>query len=228
MINNHIVKKILRCSCCGQTIWGKYYIDCYGQASCADHDITQCFCCHRFCAPKESIKVNGYGYFCKECQNRIVDGDSAVRIAGLVNKFYLSNGLNIPQYSLQIVKSEKMLAEANNISPLGLAYSSQPYKILLLRLMSRTGFAGVLAHEVLHLWQYRNNINLPLPLCEGLCEMGSYLFLKSIGKPEADIHLKYLAENEDKIYGNGYRIFQKVYDRFGWNGVIKAAFLKSK
>ena len=225
---NHIVNKILRCSCCGHTIFDQYYIDHYGNVACTNHDISQCFCCHRFCSPKESIKVEGYGYFCKECQNRIVDGDSAVRIARLVNKFYLNNGVNIPQYSLHIVKSERMIAEANNIKPLGLAYSMQPYKILMLRHMSRTGFAGVLAHEVLHLWQYRNNIKLPLLLCEGLCEMGSYIFLKSIAKQEADIHLKCLAENDDEIYGNGYRIFQKVFDRFGWKGVIKAAFLKSQ
>lgn len=57
-----------------------------------------------------------------------------------------------------------------------LAYNRKPYDIHVIQNLSRAGFTGVLAHEVLHLWQYNYDLNTPSLLCEGMCELYSYLY----------------------------------------------------
>lgn len=217
----------LICHVCGQEVEGKYYVDSYKRISCCRHQLYQCYCCGRFVNPQDCIEISSYGLFCPDCQQRKVDSVSLVRIANIVNRYYLLQNIRIPEYSLKLIIEEKMLVEAKANNVLGLAFNVKPYEIHIIRNLSRTGLAGVLAHEVLHLWQYEHNFSTPNLLCEGMCELGSYLFLQSINRQEADAFLERMRRNNDKVYGDGFRLFHSIYLKFGWRGVVQALLLRN-
>lgn len=217
----------LTCYICGNTIEGRYYEDSYKRFSCDRHPLYQCYCCGRFSNPQQCTEIKPYGLFCTECQKRLVDTNTTSRIAKIVNDYYFQHNIKIPEYSLKLIKEEKMVVEAGASNVLGLAFNKRPYEIHIIRHLSRTGFAGTLAHEVLHLWQYQHNFNTPDLLCEGMCELGSYLFLKSINRQESDTRLSFIKQNNDKIYGDGFRLLHKIYLKFGWRGVVQALLLRN-
>lgn len=217
----------LKCDICGKEVDGRYYSDAYGRVSCDRHAVCQCYCCGRIYHPQQCIEIRHLGLFCQECQKRKIDSRTAVRIAKLINEYYNQNHLTIPPYSLRLISEDKMVEQAESSKTLGLAFNRKPYEIHIIQNLSRTGFAGVLAHEVLHLWQYEHNFETSSLLCEGMCELGSYLFLKSISRMEADYHLTAIKQNEDKTYGGGFRLFYSIYLKFGWKGVVQALILRN-
>lgn len=86
--------------------------------------------------------------------------------------------------------------------------------------MSRTSYTSVLAHEMLHLWQYKNGLSLRQDICEGFCNLGSYEILKSIGTQVAKSRMAIMEKPTDPIYGDGFRKVKVVYDRGGCAEVI--------
>ena len=216
------------CSICNRIIEGQYRQNYYNQLCCNRHELFICYCCGRYVKPKTCIEVPPYGLFCPDCQLRLVNEDSAVRIARLVNRYYSRLNLEIPDYSLKLITESRMISEAGATNVLGLAFNCNPYEIHIIRHLSRTGLAGVLAHEVLHLWQYANGFSTSALMCDGMCEFGSYMMLKSIDKREACFRLQCISQNSDKIYGGGFRLVNEIYQKFGWKGVIKALMIDNK
>lgn len=217
----------LFCDVCGKEVDGTYYTDNYGRISCHRHKVHQCYCCGRFYNPLRCSKISPYGLFCPDCQKSRIDTSSVHKIANLINLYFQNNGLEIPPYSLKLINEDRMVSITGSSNTLGFATNSDPYKITIIRHLSRTGLAAVLAHEVLHLWQYKHGFNTPDLLSEGMCELGSFLFLKSINRKEADHHFKAIEQNTDKTYGGGFRLFKSIYQKFGWEGVIKALILRN-
>jgi len=71
---------------------------------------------------------------------------------------------------------------------------------------------STIAHELMHVWISENITKKLAPkLEEGSCNYISYIYLKSDYSQDAIDIIKQLKENNDKIYGNGYR---KVFERF--------------
>ena len=81
--------------------------------------------------------------------------------------------------------------------------------------MPKIQFAGVLAHELLHVWQNEKGISLPPPLTEGFCNLGSYVVYKSIGNELAIRMIKNLENDPSPVYGDGFRKVFEVYKREG-------------
>lgn len=54
------------------------------------------------------------------------------------------------------------------------------FKIFILKSLPKTFFAGFLAHEYMHVWQYQHNINPPIDICEGFCNLGSMAMYQKI------------------------------------------------
>ena len=90
----------------------------------------------------------------------------------------------------------------------------------VLRHLSKTCYAGVLAHEMLHLWQNKNGLSPRRDICEGFCNLGSFEILKSIGTQVAISRISALEQDPDSIYGEGFRRVKAVYDSGGWPAVI--------
>lgn len=225
----------LTCCICGQEITGSYYTDIYKRPACGLHHQTICYCCGRFCDPAKSRFVPRYGHFCGHCEQRKVTAESAVRMAGVINKFYRENRILTPPYKLYIVDTDQMFhhGKSTGTNPVGLATwrhappaeNRRTNVVYLLDSLSRTLAASVMAHEVLHLWQYERYIKAPQVISEGFCNLGSYLFLQYINREESLHHGEMMMRDRDPVYGQGFRDIKAEFDKGGWKGVV--SLLKS-
>lgn len=212
-----------KCFICGEYIRTSYYSDHNGHYACGNHDVGTCFVCLSICDKKNSINVPNYGLICPECTKKNIDENLALRLIQYVNNFYIKLGMSFPGHKLYLVSIDEMNKRIDEgDSALGLAYNNYDgiYRICVLKHLSKIAFAGVFAHEILHLWQYGKQINAPKHICEGFCNLGKYLVLSTINKEEAKLRISGMLSDPDPIYGEGFRIVKEVYDKTGWNGVI--------
>jgi hypothetical protein len=67
-------------------------------------------------------------------------------------------------------------------------------------------FMAVAAHELMHVWQYTYApLNSDPAFYEGNCNYASYLLLRRTQNKQAEYMIGNLAQNDDPIYGEGYR-----------------------
>jgi len=81
-------------------------------------------------------------------------------------------------------------------------------------------FSGILAHELLHVWQNQNDVKLSAMHTEGFCNLGSYWVYRSESSDLSKQLIRLLMENKDPIYGNGFRLMHKKLENLGWKGLI--------
>ena len=213
------------CCYCGKNILGLHYIDLYGQKICASHPRHLCISCCSFCDDKAIMIAEGK-YLCTNCQNYHTTLKDAKKIIKMIREHYLQTGLGvIDRFHLEMVSVEEMRQLCQPISAgdvLGLAmYNGRRYDIRVIRNLSHTAMAGILAHEILHIWQYQRKLNAPQRICEGFCDLGSYEIYKLIKTTHAEVKIDMLQKDPSPIYGDGYRIVKRYFDKAGWQGVIK-------
>lgn len=213
------------CVVCGKPLIGRFVCDWNGNGACASHphdSIPRCVSCHRFCNPGLSVALPHGAYICPICKEDIVTKQTAAGIVAYIRKAYFKAGLGeIRNWRLKVTDISIMYARHGNLNVRGFATRyGYDYEICILRHLSRVAFADVLAHEMLHIWQYNRGLNPIPPLCEGFCNMGSYYVLQHIGTPEARTFMSMLEDNTDPVYGNGFRIVKAAYDHGGWNEAV--------
>ena len=82
-------------------------------------------------------------------------------------------------------------------------------------------FAGVLAHEYLHVWQNERNIKLPSLYCEGFCNLGSYLVYRNISNELSHTLYVRMRDGNDPVYSEGFRQVKSVFDAQGGGDLMK-------
>jgi len=81
---------------------------------------------------------------------------------------------------------------------------------------------GVIAHELMHLWQHENGADAaPLELREGSANWASSLIYSQMGNDRGRYFLGGLEKSNDPLYGVGYRNVAKYADSHGVQGVLK-------
>ena len=219
----------IKCHVCGNSIEGKYRIDRYKNCVCSNHlNTPTCFCCGRFC--NDSAKsVSPNLKVCITCQKKRIESDSAARMLPFVYKVYGNLGFRLPGYKIKLISVSEMQALCNSDGdsfPLGLAQKKgEEYTINVIHDLSRIKFVDVIAHEILHTWQWERFIDPPDIICEGFCNFGSYLVLKELmiqhPTEETDMALWALMKNPDEVYGDGFREIRDIYDIRGFKAVIE-------
>lgn len=217
-------KKFLDCYLCKKHINGKYYFDWAGHNICASHinEVVKCASCGQFC--NSEAKEIGLGLkICKHCQKyRIERNDSNEIVLYVKNIFRLTAIGEITRWHLKVIDAETLFKLTKDINTRGLAQSvGKDYTIYIYRELSRVAFAQVLAHEMLHVYQYINNIKPSKAKCEGFCNLGSYVVLKSINNLEAKAAISNLENSPDPIYGDGFRLLLSTYQMGGWEAAIR-------
>jgi len=82
--------------------------------------------------------------------------------------------------------------------------------------MPRAHFVTTLAHELMHVWLFRNApIEMDDLLCEGSCNYASYLVLKQWQQDDVAYELHTLQDDPDEVYGEGYRRVAEYVSRQG-------------
>lgn len=218
---------VTKCSNCNKIILGRYYKDWSDQKlcmSCYDH-VNLCVSCGRFCVPVNS--ANNYpDPLCHDCISNRITPERVPALIGSIKQLYSHIGLPIvTRCNLKLVDMNRIFSLSHNHTTRGVSESSgKDYNIYIYNCLSRVVFAEVAAHELLHIYQYENNINPPAEICEGFCNLGSYIVLNNINSPEntenVNARINNLLTESDPIYGDGFRYMLSIYENYGLQGVM--------
>ncbi|MCM2271729.1 MAG: protein DA1 [candidate division Zixibacteria bacterium] len=229
-----------RCALCGKPITGTYMYDDYGAKIHAEHlqDARQCNYCSRFISANSNggERYSDGRVVCGFCLESVVkDKDEADSLMQVVRQTLALEGIVIKQKKLplELVSQKKM----QSLSPghaadmagftkvrqtkslMGLVKDND-VKIYILDRMPRMNFIATAAHELMHVWLGLNDrFETDEILAEGSCNYAAYLVLSRY-PGEADHVIKYMQEDTDPAYGEGYR---KVYSYV--NAVGKSSWL---
>lgn len=212
------------CVVCGNVIIGAYYTDEMGNKVCMHHKdkVANCLSCGCLCSKEKATAIGYDQYICESCATHSPQDADINKLSVYVRKVLSDSGIEgIPAFNLHRVELD-VLYRATGKPCEGLAkYDGVNSDIYVLKYLSRTCYASVLAHEMLHLWQYKNRLSPRQDICEGFCNLGAYEVLKSIGTQVAQARMALMEKDPDPIYGDGFRKVKAVYDRGGWSDVIK-------
>lgn len=213
----------MNCLYCGKRIIGKYYYDWAGHTVCEKHfaNIVTCASCGQYC--DVHAKDIGMGMkICPHCQKYRIEQADSDKVINFIKGIYAQTEVgHITNWHLKMVSAEKMYQLTHDKNTRGLAQAvGSDYTIFIYRELSRVAFAQVMAHEMLHIYQYNRNIHPEKSLCEGFCNLGSYVVLKAIHAKEAKAAIENLKNDKDSVYGDGFRRLLAVYKKGGWQDAI--------
>ena len=234
-----VFPKINPCSICDLPLEQSFSIDVWGNQFHTYHEAEGIFCysCSRIISQK--ITNGGYifedgRHLCSLCNVSAIHKSSDIKnsfdsvleqlklvgITGLSNKIPINllnmhnlNNLNNFSHSNTKGYTEIVLTNDKKIH-----YAS----ISILSGLPKIEFEAILAHELLHIWIKKNNINLDSKKEEGFCNLGSYLIYKNHNTKISKIHLQSMENNNDPIYGLEYRKIKKTLKNRGWENLIKS------
>ena len=216
-----------RCLLCGKNIvFSGGYEDWDGGFICSAHDtkdIHVCHCCHRLCG-NDAHDCGNDIWMCGKCFERRMTQPQARSLVNYIQKGFQLAGLGeIRGWTLNVVRLEKIMQVFGNPHVKGYAQRcGNKFTIYMLCNLSKLFFADVIAHEMLHIWQYQHRLSPPEDLCEGFCNLGSYYVLEHIGGPEAEELMRAMNANPDPVYGEGFRKIKAIYDKGGWKAAVEA------
>lgn len=220
----------MKCIICDEEIRGRYLTDFWHQTIHDFHKVEHCFSCGRFIKPNDTHLADGRN-ICAFCSVSIVSMTQHINwVDSRVRDILKVNGIeDMPgKIPVEIVTASRM-AELNHSSTAdanhyGLTQTFQTsslfvtqcsHTVSILNSLPKIFFAGVLAHEYLHVWQNEHRIHLPPPYCEGFCNLGSYVVYKSINVDLSRYYIKRLEEDANPVYGDGFRKVKKIYEGVG-------------
>lgn len=220
------------CFYCGNEP-SRYYRDIYGLICCDFHlekDLTvgRCFECSRLTVKSGHILKDGR-ILCDVCKKLAVSTDKPfdwmleevmLRFKKVGFGHIKTSGITIYSATPQEMAAYKK--EEINIYNGGFCrlMSNGTIDIYVQSHQTKIHFAGTLAHELMHAWCFQHNImNMSDQWCEGLCNLMSYYVYSTIDYPLARYYEKCLFENDDPIYGEGFRIVHQYWKEHGWSGL---------
>ena len=225
-----------RCAICDKPLVGSCRMDKWGQKACIEHDFLPCSNCGRMTRP-DDIHLPDGRHVCSFCKGKIVRKPEHVEwVYQRVLEIFEQNILSLPgKIPVEVVTTEQMLTYYRNpnsgVVPSGLTTSGGAgifgaklhHKVYMLDNQHKVLFGGVLAHELLHVWQNEHHIKLPPQHCEGFCNLGSLLFYNYIDNELSQRLAEWLLASPDPIYGEGLRQVKAIFESEGGHNLEKTA-----
>ena len=101
----------------------------------------------------------------------------------------------------------------------------EEYHIYVLSNLHRIIFNAVLAHELLHVYLFQNQLtDLDSDVREGFCNLGSNLIYEHYNTELSKYQILNMNESEDPDYGLGYRRMKKLLDIEGWKRLLSRLY----
>ena len=224
---NDTIKSVIPPTCvvCGGVIVGSYKIDMWGQPFHTHHDAQMCASCGRV-VTSDDTHLPYNRHICSYCVRAVVRKPEHIKwVYDRVQIIFKSKGLELPtNIPVEIVDAARM-AQLNkskiiDINKLGLTVSGgigvfgakMYHNVYMLDSLHKVIFGGVLAHELLHVWQNEHHIRLPKSYSEGFCNLGSYLLYRSIENDMTKMLINNMLNNPDPIYGDGFRDVKALFE----------------
>ena len=225
----------INCDICKQIIDNNYFQDAWGNKYHAYHKKDGNFC--DTCSRMISVRLTGGGfqfndgrYMCKLCEISIINSekdrkqsiDSVVKLLNSKGIDITSNGIEISLVDKKTLqKSILHLSNHNEETVKAITIlKNGRYAINVLWGLTQIEFESVLAHELLHVWIDYNNIRLNEGKLEGFCNLGSAAVYKHYNNQLGRVLLQSMQNNDDPIYGRGYKYMDSMLQIHGWESLI--------
>lgn len=232
-----------RCAYCAKPLSGQYLVDHWGAKFCAIHEkeYRSCVFCGRLvepstqAAPRPTARVR-----CSLCQASAVESlDRARFLFQRVVDWVYKEGLTYNQAKLRLDLVEAVAGgqcEERPTDPhtlgttsgrvyavLGIKVTTAVDDVAIVRGLPATLFQAVTAHELGHVWLIDHGITgLPRWGEEGLCEVLAHRLLEQTGTPESHYHALNIEQNNDAVYGEGFRRARSLVDARGFHRFIES------
>jgi hypothetical protein len=233
----------LRCVYCQKPLTGQYMIDAWGDHYCPEHQdqYPRCSFCSRLIPPAQQTPGwNAYGVTrCAICHAQAIEVvEQAQPLFQECKQWIARQGFRFHQLPLRLELHNratlmKMLQGRSINHPLGVTlssrqmrngvlYSSHVEGVAVLQGMPPALFAGVVLHELGHVWLTVHQVEqLPAWAEEGFCQLLSYRYYQNLNTPEARYHAERLEDATDPIYGEGFRSIRALANRLGFQHFIE-------
>lgn len=226
-MNLHSLLSGRSCNVCGKMLHGEAYQDWSGNLACKEHNACFCSSCGRYYGSKAKEVVPGE-WLCETCVNNLPDKAGVEKTISYIRTFYKQQGLEVTSHIVLKGVTTAQMAHLHSKQARGfveLPPDADGYHIVVRRYLSRAVLAMILSHELLHIWQFEHQIFPPDAICEGFCNLGSYLVMQSIHTPTAMGQIEMLNGDTDVVYGDGFRKMKEMYEQIGLASVI--AYMQS-
>ena len=224
------------CDICSTPLSKLYLEDAWGNKYHEEHLKNGFFCntCSRIISKRITrggFQFNDGRFMCNLCEAKIVK-TSKSKLASIsidsVLRILQNKGINIEKNEFEINLIDKYSLQSSvykttnhNLETLKAItiLDNKKYIINILWGLHQLEFEGVLAHELIHVWIDYHNIKLSDSKLEGFCNIGSSFIYKNSNTELSKILLKSLENNDDPIYGYGYKYMNVMIKKYGWNDV---------
>lgn len=237
---DHVVP---RCIYCQQPLLGKYLVDVWGGKYCPHHQTQypRCSFCGRL-IPQEQQTAGWRAYGserCRVCRLDAIDAiEQALPLFQQCKRWIAGQGFRFHQLPLRLELHDRaalldMLHGRAVNHPLGVtlssrriqggrAYSSSIEGVAVLQGMPAMLFAGVVLHELGHVWLTVHGIeSLPPWGEEGFCQLISFTYYTDLETPEARLHASSLESERDPVYGEGFRRVRALAGGAGLKHIVE-------
>lgn len=213
-----------KCYLCGKPIVDSYYIDWYGHKVCKEHKhpLPHCVSCGQYCN-HSAVDVGTGALLCSYCQKHVVNKADCAHIIEFIRKIFNKCPIgSITNWHLKVVEAPTLYRMTGDANIRGLAQRfGNDYTIFVFRHLSKVQFANVIAHEMLHIWQYNRDIHASPIYTEGFCNLGSYVVMKAINNVESNSTIDRMINSKDPVYGEGLRLMKSFFEQGQWELAIK-------
>ncbi len=232
-----------RCVYCQKPLSGKYMIDTWGDIFCPEHEgqYPHCSFCARLIPPQQ--QQEGWQAYdnqrCPVCRSTAIEtAEQAQPLFSQCKQWIGQQGFRFNQLPLRLelctrTKLVTLFQGRSTNHPLGVTLTSTKVQdgriiesrvggVAVLQGMPALLFAGVVLHELGHVWLTVHGITgLPLWAEEGFCQLISHRYYAGLDTPEARYHVESLEREADPIYGDGFRHVRELSDRIGFARLVE-------
>lgn len=216
----------LACALCGARVGREWLVGVLGDIYCVSHgSAPSCRGCGAPAGPEQ---------YCAGCApTRVLDQARVRAVLPTIRGELHRLGIRLAKpVQVELVSPDVMqdIAEPWDATPdstaTGLTISSgdQVVRLTIVSGLPLVRFGAVVAHEAMHAWmtQHRFPEDLALPLCEGLCQLTAFSWLRRQSDPRALVIRESMETDPDPAYGAGFRTVRDAVARHGLKPVLAA------
>ena len=232
-----------RCDACGEPINSDYIVDYYGNKYHQYHTkrFSTCESCSRLICKRITnggISISGNRKICNMCRKDVVtDKINLNEISEKVRRRLIKLGMNnIPRNIPIILVDDRItlnklsdMRHGENINgytryeyeKLGSRIISKKYQIYVLSSLHKIIFEAVLAHELMHVYLFQNNLFPDSDIREGFCNLGPKIIYENYDNEIAQSKLHAMFNDDDPDYGLGFQKMNIRLQREGWSNLLQ-------
>ena len=232
-----------KCDVCYQPIDGEYIKDPWGNIYHNHHrsKMPSCESRNRLISKNTTdggYRINDSRTVCNICREYVIHDKNEIEniYSDLRNELKNLGISNLPKtMSIKLIDTKEELFRISkipssnglqgytkyNYQTFGKEKINENFTIFILSNLHEINFRAVLAHEMLHVYLFKNDISLRESLVEGFCNLGAkYVYDSNIENKISELKLKSMYKSNHPEYGRGFRIMDSELERYGWSTLL--------